>query len=271
MDQIYGRAAICIGLFNTELQRSDLDCLQCILREHRRDKTSRVNPRAAEITLSKIANDQWCTRAWILQEAFSAGPGMGLLFPCASSVDVRGFRFVQSRVSQNDLLITLDTIQLLFERSIPLLSSTLRGGSIGTKDAETGTGEGDSQFTLRRIKFLQPQMLSRFREIVQTAGDSVHGSIRTCGAATALSLLRYRELSVLADKVAIVANMCGYHVRLHAEELEKGQKSLAACILALSLANSDFSLLVPEMYLAPRDNTIPGESPLKGFLGVVLY
>ncbi|KAJ4169822.1 hypothetical protein NW754_005969 [Fusarium falciforme] len=47
--------------------------------------------------------------------------------------------------------------------------------------------------------------------------------------------------------------MCGYHVRFNTIELEKTQDSLGACVIALSVINNDFSLLVPEFYRVPSN------------------
>lgn len=73
----------------------------------------------------------------------------------------------------------------------------------------------------------------------------------TCNAAVALTYLRHRGLFRVADKLAIVANMCDYAFRLGTAQLEKTQNGLAACVLAISLVNEDFSLLVPQMYRSP--------------------
>jgi hypothetical protein len=73
-------------------------------------------------------------------------------------------------------------------------------------------------------------------------------SRRTCSAAMAMPFLRVLDLWQPADKLAILANMCDHDLRLNTEALAETQASLATCLLALSLANGNFSLLVPHLY-----------------------
>ncbi|KAK7423534.1 hypothetical protein QQX98_000992 [Neonectria punicea] len=169
MDHVYVRAHTSIGLCHAELQQEGVDCLLLAYESHmghgfpvRRGRPPvkrhrQVNLEVMRDVLSKIVNDRWNTRAWILQEAFASSKNMILLFPRPSAVDLRGL----------------------------------------------------------------------FR---------------------------------VADKLAIVANMCDYHIRLNTTELEKTQKSLATSILALAALNGDFSLLVPQMYKTP-DAATPTFSP----------
>ena len=56
----------------------------------------------------------------------------------------------------------------------------------------------------------------------------------------------------MADKLAILANLCDYTLRLDTVELEKSQKPLSVCIFALAIANGDLSLLSPDSYHIPR-------------------
>jgi hypothetical protein len=79
---------------------------------------------------------------------------------------------------------------------------------------------------------------------------------RTCSAAVAVTYLRLRDLERVADKLAIVANLCDYHLRLNTTELEKTQPSLSVCILVLAVANGDFSLLIPQIYRLPQDKVL---------------
>ena len=60
----------------------------------------------------------------------------------------------------------------------------------------------------------------------------------------------------MVDKTAIVANICGYDFRVNASKLEETQNSLASCIMALLIANGDFSLLVPQFYRVPEAESL---------------
>lgn len=75
---------------------------------------------------------------------------------------------------------------------------------------------------------------------------------RTCNASVALSFLKHRDNDGVADRRAILANLCGYSLRLNTVELERSQSRLSVCTFALNIANGDFSLLSPESYHIPR-------------------
>lgn len=68
---------------------------------------------------------------------------------------------------------------------------------------------------------------------------------RSCNAAVALSFLRTRQNTHVPDRLAILANLCNYEIRL---DKEKHFTHLGVCVLALALLNGDFSILYPEVY-----------------------
>lgn len=70
----------------------------------------------------------------------------------------------------------------------------------------------------------------------------------TVDAVGALTLLGTRGCRDVQDRVAIVANMCGFDNRLDTSVLARHCKSLRLALLALTLMNGDNSLLVPEAY-----------------------
>lgn len=71
---------------------------------------------------------------------------------------------------------------------------------------------------------------------------------RSCSAAVALSYLRRKQNTHVPDRLAILANLCNYDIRLDTIELEKNHKYLGSCVLALALMNGDFSIFYPEVY-----------------------
>lgn len=283
MDYVYLRAQISIGLFNVRLEQHDLDCL-LLSYEHRMSHHSRshrgrrpllsrrsIDHTALCETLSKIVNDKWSTRAWILQEAFTSNQNMLLLFP-RHNVDVRNWSMVCHELSRSEVAIRLKAIQDCLQYFAPLIRPIILtriktaqevtpktqmpqvpGGGKGGQGSH-GSNSNDLQLTLKRIDF--------FHLHTQQAPWHFHANNnkprRNCNAAVALTYLRLRGLQRVADKLAILANICDYHVRLDTTQIEKGQTSLATCVLALSLVNNDFSLLVPQMYPS-LDVTAPGK------------
>lgn len=71
---------------------------------------------------------------------------------------------------------------------------------------------------------------------------------RSCNAAVALSYLRLREDTQVSDRLAAIANLCNYDVRLNPIEIRKDHQYLGPCIFALALLNGDSSLLYREVY-----------------------
>jgi hypothetical protein len=61
-----------------------------------------------------------------------------------------------------------------------------------------------------------------------------------CNAAQSIRYLRDQTNSEVADRLAIIANLCHFERRLNTRELEG--RSLSACILVLALLNGDLSL-----------------------------
>lgn len=110
------------------------------------------------------------------------------------------------------------------------------------------------KMTVNRIQLFHPPAPDRTAQLILNNTRPR----RVCNAAVALNYMQLRELFRVADKLAIVANLCVYTVRLNTTELEKSQQSLACCILTLALANGDFSLLTPQVYL-PLSSTHPSK------------
>lgn len=275
MDHVYVRADTSIGLFNVKLQQSDLDCLlagyefEMGVRSpftHRRGSKpdSRRKPDANFIkaicdTLVKIASDKWNTRAWVLQEAFASSSNMVCLFPRDNVIDIRGWLLLCHELSRSDMAIRLNTIQHCFDIWRPYIQHFLSKDpknrqmpeKSADKKAQLGSNASQSntmEESLNKVDFFHPPQRARpmFCYVVDRKPRL------SCNAAVALTYLRGRDLFRVADKLAIVANMCDYHLRLDTVQLEKTQKRLSACVLALSLANNDFSLLVPQMYRSPN-------------------
>ncbi|KAI1427001.1 heterokaryon incompatibility protein-domain-containing protein [Xylaria sp. FL1777] len=282
MDYVYTNAKISIGLFNTHLQQKHLDSLVLAFESRGGQPFKEVRGRRAlngcrkvdlhvmYDALSMIVNDKWNTRAWILQEAFASSGNMILLFPRVENVDAARWLLICHELSQSELAIQLDAIQRCLEACHqllgPLILQTLqgkparcrRGRARGRGKEQRLLGQKEEiQATMRRLQFFHPRHLSH----PWTFWVNNSKPRRTCNAATALSYLQTRDLLRVVDKTAIVANICGYDFRVNASKLEETQNSLATCIMALSIANGDFSLLVPQVYRVPEAETLEFPSP----------
>ena len=64
-----------------------------------------------------------------------------------------------------------------------------------------------------------------------------------CNAAEALHFLSKRRNSIVADRLAILANLCNYEVRLNSNELDRLGYNFGICAFVLSILSGDMSLL----------------------------
>lgn len=273
MDLVYLKAEQSIGLFQTRLEQRHLECLSMLcahqvtsrFRNTRRGPLPAIEARRRGVgppkfdlireTASMLVNDKWNTRAWILQEAFSSNGNMVLLLPRAEGIDVRGWSLVCHEASQSELAVRLEIMQdciALFAQFLPLAIS--RQPILAKKHQPTRARTSTSKIRdpIERIQYFQPESTS--------SGGSVYINYRResqqCSASVAVAYLRLRGLERVADKLAILANMCGYRLRLDTTKLDETQPSLAMCCLVLAIINGDFSLMVPQMYRWPEFSLI---------------
>lgn len=262
MDLVYQRAHTCIGLMSTRWEQRHLDALlsdhrmpqnvhsflrlrgaRPIPREHPSPQLLRQNKFEA---VGCLVADPWNTRAWILQEAFISGPKMLLLFPRVGDVKITGWGLICHEKSLSEVAISIVILREVLEqfaRSNP-----------GRLPASASTSDPTISRLSEDIKFFFPRRTMDFGSRLRI-GD--FASDRTpCHAATALSFLKRRNLQRVADRVAILANMCGYERRLDTSKLEQNQYNLSNCLLALAVINGDMSLLVPEMYKTPPASSL---------------
>ncbi|KAK6841063.1 hypothetical protein PG987_001923 [Apiospora arundinis] len=295
MDLVYSRSDICVGLMEAELEQEHLDCLLIIFerlvssrfkkRQKRRgvgafNGCRRMRSDVLGETISRIVNDRWNTRAWILQEAFASSGRMVLLFPRAHSINVGGWFLVCHELSRSELAIELDIFQACLAATTSYAYSAMqhaleirrKKGDEDQTSNSTHAGLGqrykplaeqsteEIRLTMARLRMFHPRgptdgmIVSMNKNVIR----------RTCNAAMSLTYLQLRGLTRVCDKLAIVANLGGYTLRLNTHELEKTQTSLSLCVHALALANGDFSLLTPELYSKSLRQTLEfpqGETP----------
>lgn len=210
--------------------------------------------------LETVSQERWNTRAWVLQEAFSAGEKMFLLFkkPCNSHVSP--YPVVRTDLSLSDIAVNMDDFALCIDSAEELFTNRppqyAEEVLPSIRDIAQHNKHRISQLFQRlKVQFIRPRL---------TNGSSSkyrfgHAK-RSCNAAAALSFLRYRKNSIVSDRVSIFANLCDYDYRLDMVEVERRGFPLSASLLALSILNGDFSLLVPETYDTGNDqSTVEGQ------------
>jgi hypothetical protein len=65
--------------------------------------------------------------------------------------------------------------------------------------------------------------------LLHTLRMTRHGPRYCCTAAEAVGHLSNRQNTVVADRIAIVSNLCGFEIRLNSNELEKLWFDLSSC------------------------------------------
>ena len=252
MDYVYVNAQMSIGLFRATLEQRHLDALLLVsevdIGSHMRRRGPHPLKKCRSLhidtlaeALSIVAMDRWNTRAWIFQEAFASADKMILLFPRAKEVAVKGWSLICHDMSFTDIAIRLDILQKCMKQSAGYFTPK-PGNSLSVRLPEWTE-------TLKRLDWFQPEPQGYHIVDFWINGSKTR---RTCNAAVAWSFLKHRENDRVADKLAILANLCDYSLRLNTVELDKSQNVLSVCILALAIANGDLSLLSPDSYHIPH-------------------
>ncbi|KAK3361771.1 hypothetical protein B0T24DRAFT_724253 [Lasiosphaeria ovina] len=288
MDIVYNRALVTAALHAGEFtSQAQLDAVQELISfDGIMDKFPgklRVNisPRALDYVLEfldTVARDRWYTRAWIAQEALSAGDRLVLVFRrrISSISGMARYRFtdkyhdpppkhsLDSRASSRPaeiVCIPMTSFQQLVRAarffvhrrrqalSHPLISRRAPSPLSIVSAAEQ----------------LHPQPQESHGEIVEIFGGQSYGQRRWVDAAGALTLLKDRGCRDWQDLIAIVANMCNYEIRLNTDAVARNCQSLRVGLLALALLNGDLSLLVPEAYSLPGGNPVSEQGLLAPF------
>lgn len=199
-----------------------------------------------------LLRDPWNTRAWILQEAFVSADRMLLLFP-RNGVDTDKWYLVCNEKSLTEVAINLDMMQDTLQASIfPLMASVQSPTRLPPRPEMSADVARFGSAFFDMTRYFYP----RSRDSYGRIGFDTINIRRRCDAATALAYLNRRSLLRVADRIAILANLCGYEQRFNTVALEKTRQSLSLCILVLSIANGDLTLLTPEMYQTPTGSSL---------------
>ena len=191
--------------------------------------------------LSIVTTDRWNTRAWILQEAFAAAGNMVILLPRAKEMAFQGWSLICQDLTLTEIGINIYILHKCVDRCTSFFNPK-PGSSIPVKLPQWAE-------TLERLSSFLPEPHPSHMADLWIVGFK---NRPTCNAAVAWSFLKHRDNDRMADKLAILANLCDYTLRLNTVELEKSQKPLSVCIFALAIANGDLSLLSPDSYHVPR-------------------
>jgi len=264
MDIVYNRSAITAGLHSGELQSQDeLDSIMELIefdktKHLRRNRGPQILTHAFDF-IKAVCQDRWYTRAWVAQESLSAGNGLVLLFRLKSGICNRpSFKLTGAFQPPPH---SLDNSPVRLSDDFMIGSEEFRGLVRATKLlaapyfralGQTLVHIEESSLSLLSVaERLHPKAL-RTKMSPQILSSNVHGGRSRVNAAGALTILSTRHCRDTEDRIAILANLCGYELHLNTFELAKHCTSLRMGLLSLALLNGDLSLLVPEVYSLPR-------------------
>ncbi|KAF4779193.1 hypothetical protein HER10_EVM0001682 [Colletotrichum scovillei] len=271
MDIIYNRAFVTGGLLDVAMSSlQQLEKLRGLISKTRNSGTNRLITKEQDLEiiiafLQQVRRDRWYTRAWVVQEAISAGDNLSLVFKRGAGLPERSRPRIPSKRSglpthsleseDQRRGLPSDVVCIMvheFRDIVQAAKTYLRQHSL-EGDEFNLFREGrmyEAMGIIAEVESLHPPFWKPKHDSFKFgARSAISFGIRpTVDAAGALTLLNTRGCYHSEDRIAIMANMCGYEHRLNPEAVAKDRISLRAVLLTLSLINNDFSLLVPEAY-----------------------
>ena len=177
--------------------------------------------------LEDFVLEKWFTRAWTLQESTSSGVRMVLLIGCPDleKPECFGPNPDEFEISVWDFQQAMVNARGLIERS--LANSDWED----TTDAINASNFADILWN--RLPTDTPAEHERMDDYRQR-----------CSAAQAITFLAERHNSVFSDRLAILANLCNFEIRIESKVLDDPSASFSTCALTLAILNGDMSLLV---------------------------
>lgn len=198
--------------------------------------------------LDMISNDVWFKRSWILQESISGGPDMTLLIRHDP-----GLRKCECLGSiPGEACLSMRTFHRIVDRAYNTgfgLFQNLLGDRIHQQSTEDALLVELLQKGLRTVVRQLRQLIPKDPVYSLPKNPESGGSY---SASQAMAYLSKRENSRVADRLAILANMCDFQTRLNTQQAEadtaltdahENRHSFSVCVLTLALMNGDVSLL----------------------------
>ncbi|CAH0031117.1 unnamed protein product [Clonostachys rhizophaga] len=282
MDILYSRAMVTAAFHSLELtSQAQVDAIRFAID---RDEGQGGMHSFTHILdfLDDVSRDRYYERAWVVQESLSAGNRLFLVFrrapginyPSSFRVGRRGFRAPYHSLDEGVREMQSEVLCMgvqQFRNIVEEAKTVVERNSFQESQTAVrfgGTVSPDAAI-VQKVQNLHPAVIqgNSLPSQISLFYDSGMARRDRIDAAGALTLLRTRGCRDVKDRIAIMANMCGYETRLDTNAVEEHCKSLRIALLTLSILNGDFSLLVPEVYAPWGDVTYvpqveePRESP----------
>lgn len=221
--------------------------------------------------LEMLASDAYYTRAWIVQESLSAGDNMSLVLPKAIGVSdpfgadsyLANQRAHSCRRMSTNIHIPVHVFRAILAAARFLIDPPfVRYGDalMATNGTVLPVFDLTSTETKERARDILPKAHSlhprppksvHVSATMFARGGGIDGPRQSCDTATALTLLKSRGCFRVEDRVAIIANMCGFDIRLNTFTLAQKCPSLRLAVFAQAFLNADYTIFVPELYRSP--------------------
>jgi len=232
MDQVYKKCKYAIGYLWAEIKtQTQVNLLRSLLSNQvvKYDPDERLPilnsgidaEAAGEIldVLAQITDDKWWSRAWIFQEDYLAGTKMWLLIRHAKGLD-KSYARNELGSLPGELVIKSNT----FRKYLTWFCLALCQKA------------SQSPFVVYKCE----KMLKKAGKynVLYQHNNGIRSTARMI-TTNVLKDLNSRKISVLADMLAITANVCGYDKRISVADDEDSAMSLSLGILTLCISNGE--------------------------------
>lgn len=271
MDMVYSRAWTTAGLLTSvTVTQRHMEAIESILDPSWGCDTQKWVDSSGDLSsatgifndaidfLRQVTEDPYHTRAWIFQEALCAGPNLSLLMIMEQSQKEE-----DAAPPTGDYTMSVNVLRQLV-KSMDLIDQAKispQNGSVWRELLSVKNSMYDSKYSASTPSGIieNAQRIHPDAPVLRHQAFSSIGSRQMCDAATALTFLKTRHCQEVADRVAIVANLCNYDVRLNTDMVAEHCPSLRLALWALSMMNNDLSLLAPDAFDVPQTAYIDSE------------
>ena len=183
--------------------------------------------------LKIMARDRWLTRGWIMQEMVLAGEKMVFSMPCEPSLAKPDW----AGNVEGELHLTLDEL-------VPIFDDVLSSDATAREFDEL-ISTMDKRLNVGQTFYATYRKLRHWTLGTNADGDqNMNGNYRVCNPLAAVLYLEGRANSRHGDRLAIVANLCDYAVRLNSTKLDELGFGYSTCLVALMLLNGDITYMI---------------------------
>lgn len=235
MDLVYKNASHTVALLDTYLgTQAQVDALTMVVLG---EMCGAKQINSLSDVLEMIVEDRWFQRAWTLQESTTAGARLTILIACDDSLEVParfGKTLGEFEIVLCDFQVMLVWVRIMVEELHETDASQL--GLSAEELEEWVTATTDCSNFADVLWHSMPEINSELES--EGAASQRPG----CSAALALSYLDDRQNSWYPDRLAILANLCNFVIRLPSDLLVRSEFGFSLCALTLATLNGDTSL-----------------------------